>query len=120
MTEFKTLFVLSSAPYGNTKAMEILDAVLTAAAFEFKVTVLVLGCGVWQLLKEQHAAAISQKQFTDVLSGLSWYDIEELWVAEDALTSNGLTSGDLMTTCKLATSEQMQQLMTESHCIIHG
>lgn len=119
-TPLNLLFILSGTPYGNSNSLEFTDAILTAAAFDFQVQVLVMGAGVWQLCQGQDATAINQKPFVEVLKGLSWYDIDQIWVAEQALQQQGVDDAQLIDNCQQADASQIKQLMQQATYIFHG
>jgi len=92
----KLLFISRSPPYGSGRARALLELSLAAAVFEQDVDMLFLGDGVYQLLRDQDAAAIAAKTLGNALEALPLYGIERPGVEAAALKARGLATGDLV------------------------
>ncbi|MDX9874092.1 MAG: sulfurtransferase complex subunit TusC [Spongiibacteraceae bacterium] len=95
-TAKRWLLVFQRPPYGSALAREAVDVALAAAAFGQQVSLLFLGNSVWQLLPNQQGDAIGHKDFDRQLGALPMYDIDQFFVAADALTARGLAATDLV------------------------
>ncbi len=78
------------APYGNSLARDALDVALTYAAFDQAVSLLFLDDGVLQLLPQQAPDALAQKNIAKILQSLALYDIDKVYVDEEAMQRRGI------------------------------
>jgi len=107
----KFLYVNRKAPYGTIYALESLEVVLIAAAFEQDVSLLFVDDGVYQLKKGQDTKGIEQKNFSPTYRALEGYDIEKLYVEKESMEARGLTEDDLVVPVEVLTREQVAELM---------
>lgn len=96
MATKKFMYVNRKAPYGTVYALESLEVVLIAAAFEQEVTLAFVDDGVYQIIKDQKPKAIGMKNFSPTYKALGDYDIKQLYVERESLEERGLTEEDLM------------------------
>ncbi len=107
----KFLYVNRKAPYGTIYALESLEVVLIAAAFDQDVSLVFLDDGVYQLVKGQHTKTIDVKNFSPTYRALEGYDIEKLYVEKESLAARGLTPEDLIVPVTLLSAAEMSDLM---------
>ena len=96
MATKKFLYVNRKAPYGTVYALESLEVVLIAAAFEQEVTLAFVDDGVYQIIKGQSPKGIGMKNFSSTYKALGDYDINQLYVERESLAERGLSEDDLM------------------------
>lgn len=89
------LFVIRHAPYEGGRAQETLDLLLTLAAFDQTVEVLLLDDGVWQLHRSQQPAVLRQKSLAAMWQALEIYGIDLPWVESEALAERRLEMSEL-------------------------
>ncbi|TXH67586.1 MAG: sulfurtransferase complex subunit TusC [Thiothrix sp.] len=92
----KFLYLNRKAPYGSVYALESLEVVLIAAAFEQEVSLAFLDDGVYQIAKGQNPKAIGMKNFSPTYNALGDYGITKMYVERESLAERGLTEDDLM------------------------
>ena len=80
----KFLFIFSKTPR-NINSQEGFDALLTGSAFGM-CSVLFIGDGVYQLLKEQKPEPLGVKNYALGFSALSDYDVDMISVSYTHLT----------------------------------
>ncbi|MEY3220224.1 MAG: hypothetical protein RIT27_1581 [Pseudomonadota bacterium] len=90
------LYLNRKAPYGTVYALESLEVVLIAAAFDQDVSLAFVDDGVYQLAKGQDTKAVEMKNFSPVYNALGDYGITKLYVEKESLDERGLTLDDLM------------------------
>jgi len=95
-TTKKFLYLNRKAPYGTVYALESLEVVLIAAAFEQDVSLAFIDDGVYQIIKGQDTTGIGMKNFSPTFNALGDYDINKLYVEKESLDERGLTEDDLM------------------------
>ncbi len=91
----KFLYVNRKAPYGTIYALESLEVVLIAAAFEQDVSLAFLDDGVFQLTKDQNTDGIGVKNFSPTFRALGDYEVTKLFVEKESLEERGLDPSDL-------------------------
>jgi len=92
----KFMYINRKAPYGTVYALESLEVVLIAAAFEQAVSVAFLDDGVYQLLQGQQPQAVGMKNFSATFRALGDYDVRHIYVEQESLQARGLCAADLM------------------------
>jgi tRNA 2-thiouridine synthesizing protein C len=112
------MYVNRKAPYGTVYALEMLEKVLIAAAFEQDVHVVFMDDGVYQLKKGQETKAINMKNFSPTFRALEGYDVEKLYVEKESLEARGLTLDDLVVPVEVLTSEELKVLMSKQEVIL--
>ncbi|MFP4146403.1 MAG: sulfurtransferase complex subunit TusC [Halorhodospira sp.] len=112
------MFVNRKAPHGSIYALEALEVVLIAAAFDQDVSLAFLDDGVLQLRQGQNAKAIDMKNFAPTFRALEDYDIEKLYVEREALAERGLTEEDLVVPVTVVDRRRMSELMAEQDVVL--
>jgi tRNA 2-thiouridine synthesizing protein C len=83
------------SPYGTIYALESLEVVLIAAAFDQDVSLVFADDGVYQLTNNQSTEDIGMKNFSPTYSALGDYDINKIYIEKESLEERGLTLDDL-------------------------
>lgn len=99
MATKKFMYLNRKAPYGTVYALESLEVVLIAAAFEQDVSLAFIDDGVYQITKGQKTSVddgIGMKNFSKAYHALGDYDINKMYVSQESLDERGLTQDDLM------------------------
>ena len=89
------LFVLRKPSHSGAYVQEMLDIILTTAAFDQKVSILLLDDGVFQLKKGQHPENVSMKDTAAIFNALEIYDVNDVYTEVESLQERGLKPGDL-------------------------
>ena len=114
----KFMYVNRKAPYGTIYALESLEVVLIAAAFDQDVSLAFIDDGVFQLAKGQHTKAIDVKNFSPTYRALEDYDIEKLYVDKESLEARGLTEDDLLVPVQVVSAEELADLMEQQDVVL--
>ena len=91
----KFMYMNRKAPYGTIYALESLEVVLIAAAFDQDVSLVFADDGVYQLMKGQSTEEIGMKNFSPTYSALGDYDIKKIYIEKESLDERGLSLDDL-------------------------
>lgn len=91
----KFMYMNRKSPYGTIYALESLEVVLIAAAFDQDVSLVFADDGVYQLMKGQDTDEIGMKNFSPTYSALGDYDIKKIYIEKESLDERGLTLDDL-------------------------
>jgi len=114
----KFLYINRKAPYGTIYALESLEVVLIAAAFEQDVSLAFLDDGVYEIVKGQDTKGVEMKNFSPTYRALEGYDIEKLYVEKESMDARGLTEKDLLVPVKLLTAKEMADLMESQDVVL--
>jgi tRNA 2-thiouridine synthesizing protein C len=114
----KFLLVNRKAPYGSIYALESLEVVLIAAAFEQEVALAFLDDGVYQLKSGMQTKGVEMKNFSPIYRALEDYDIDKLYVDADSLRERGLTAEDLVVPVQVLERAALAGLMQEQDVVL--
>lgn len=114
----KFMYVNRKAPHGTIYALESLEVVLIAAAFEQDVSLAFLDDGVYQLMAGQDTEAIGTKNFFRTYKALEDYDVEKLYVESESLSERGLSTDDLVVPVEVRERSEMAALMEEQDVLL--
>ena len=91
----KILFVLRKPPHSGAYAQEMLDIIMTVAAFDQEVSILLLDNAVFQLKKQQRPEGTGLKDTATIFKALPLYDINTIYAEAESLQERGLTPDSL-------------------------
>jgi len=114
----KFMMVNRKAPYGTIYALESLEVVLIAAAFEQDVALAFTDDGVYQLKKGHATAGIGMKGFEKTYGALEDYDITKLYVDQESLAARGLTADDLCVPVEIMSRAELGKKMEEQDVVL--
>ncbi len=114
----KFLYVNRKAPYGTIYALESLEVVLIAAAFDQDVSLAFIDDGVYQVVKGQHTKGIDVKNFSPTYRALEGYDIEKLYVEKESMEARGLKEDDFIVPVKVVSAQEMTDLMETQDVVL--
>ena len=89
------LFVLRKSAHSGAYVQEMLDIILTTAAFDQKVSILLLDDGVFQLKNGQHPENVGLKDTAAIFNALEIYDVNDIYTEVESLQERGLKPCDL-------------------------
>ena len=90
------MYLNRRSSFGTVYAIESLEVVLIAAAFEQDVSLAFMDDGVYQIVEGQNTDGIGMKNFSKTFHALGDYDINKLYVSKESLEERGLSESDLM------------------------
>lgn len=112
------MYVNRKPPYGTIYALECLEVVLIAAAFDQDVSVVFVDDGVFQLKKNQDTTAIGMKNFSNTYRALDDYDVEKIYVEKESLEQRGLTEDDLIIEVEVLSTDNLRDIMAQQDVVI--
>ena len=107
----KFLFIFSKTPR-NINSQEGFDALLTGSAFGM-CSVLFIGDGVYQLLKEQKPEPLGVKNYALGFSALSDYDVDMIYCSKSQLQFLNVNTSKLIIPAVELTDYEVNQLITQ-------
>jgi len=114
----KFLYVNRRAPYGTIYALESLEVVLIAAAFEQDVSLAFIDDGVYEIVKGQDTKGTEMKNFSPTYRALEGYDVEKLYVEKESMEARGLTEKDFLVPVQVLTAGEMADLMESQDVVL--
>jgi tRNA 2-thiouridine synthesizing protein C len=114
----KIMYVNRKAPYGTIYALESLEVVLIAAAFDQDVSLVFMDDGVYQLKKGPQTKGIEMKNFQPTYRALDDYDVNKLYVEQEALEARGLSAEDMCVPVEVLTAAAIGKLMEEQDVLL--
>ena len=112
------MYVNRRAPYGTIYALECLEIVLVAAAFDQDVSLVFIDDGVCQLKKNQVPTGIGMKNFSKTYGALADYDVEKIYVEKESLDARGLTADDLVIPVEVMATDDLRDIMALQDVVI--
>jgi len=112
MRELKLLLVLRRPPYEGVQTLEALDAALVAAAFELKVSVLLIEDAVFGLLSDQHGDAIGRRTVGKLLQALPDYEINTVYACAESMSMRGMTTTESVIPASVLTTAEQAELLS--------
>ena len=114
------LFVMQSSAYSGSRVQEVLDVLLITAAFDQKVSLLLLDDAVFHLKNNQQGEAIAGKDIGAIYRSLALYDIEDIYVEQESLTMRGLSQEDLLIPITLLTRPEIATIFNTFDFVLNG
>ena len=112
MRELKLLLILRRTPYEGVYLPEALDAALVAAAFDLKVTILLLDDAVFALLPDQEGSLIGRRTVGKLLLALPDYEINSVYACADSLSTRGMAANDTVIPVSVLTRGEQTDLIS--------
>lgn len=114
----KYLFILRKAAHSGARAQEMLDIILTTAAFDQSVSLLLIDDGVFQLKKDQHPENAGLKDTAAIFNALEIYQVYDIYIEMDSLQERGLKPGELCLSLQTVYRKDVPGLMRQFDLII--
>jgi len=114
------LFILRKAAHSGAYAQEMLDIILTTAAFDQAVSILLLEDSVFQLKKHQYPEKYGMKDIASIFSALEIYDVKDIYTENESLQERGLSADDLCLPVQLIARKEVNELMQKFDVIFSG
>ena len=115
----KFMLVNRRAPYGSIYALESLEVVLIAAAFEQQVALAFIDDGVYQMKKGQQTKGIETKNFSPTFRALGDYDVEKLYVERESMQARGLSTDDLLGEVIVVGRDELAGLIAQQDVLLN-
>jgi len=112
------MYLNRRAPYGTIYALECLEVVLIAAAFDQDISVVFMDDGVYQLKKNQDTTGIGMKNFSKTFGALEDYGVEKIYVEKESLDARGLTADDLVIPVEVLAAVDLSEIMARQDVVI--
>jgi len=114
------LFVMQTPAYSGNKVQEVLDIVLITAAFDQRVSLLLLDDAVFHLHSQQQSTTVASKDISAIYRSLELYDIESIYVEQESLNYTGLLVSNLLVPVKLIARQELPSLFKTFDFVLEG
>lgn len=114
------LFVLKKPAHSGSHLQEALDIVLTAAAFDQPVSLLLLDDAVFHLKKAQQPELLGLKAVSGIFAALEIYDVTDMYVEQESLLERGLQVDDLYLPVIPVARQTLNQLFGQFDVVFPG
>ena len=114
----KFMFLNRRAPHGTIYALEGLEVVLAAGAFDQNVSLVFMEDGVYQLVKDQDTKKVGLKNFAKTYRALADFDVRQLYVEMESLRERSLSADDLIVPVEIVEAERLGELMEQQDVIL--
>lgn len=114
------LFVLRKPAHSGAYLQEMLDVILSTAAFDQSVSLLWLDEAVFQLKNQQQPERLGLKDTAAMLQCLAMYDVTALYVESESLQHYGLNADNLCLTVQTLPRQAIAQFMTKFDVVFAG
>ncbi len=118
-TAIQTNIVISQAAFSGASFKEAIDLALVTAAFDQKITLIFVDEGIFNLIANQNATPIADITHTDILNGLEYYDIDEIWVEKESLQQAGVSPEQLIASVSLVSRQDILSANRSAHHLVN-
>ncbi|MFI3219818.1 MAG: sulfurtransferase complex subunit TusC, partial [Methylococcales bacterium] len=105
------LFVLRKPAHNGIYVQEMLDIILTTAAFDQSVSILWLDDAVFQLKNQQQPEVLGMKDTAAMFNSLALYDVTDLYIETESLQQRGLSVNALCLPVQALPRQQIGEFM---------
>ncbi len=102
--------IINKSTFIGSYFKESLDLALVCAAFDHQVNLIFHGDGVFNLVSNQRSQMIGEKNQTDLLKGLDFYDIDNIYVDASSLANRSLEPASLLIEVNLIDTNSLNNL----------
>jgi tRNA 2-thiouridine synthesizing protein C len=114
------LFVLRKTAHSGVYVQEMLDIILTTAAFDQSVSILWLDDAVFQLKNHQQPEILGLKDTAAMFQSLALYDVTELYTETESLQERGLSLNALCLPLKTLPRKTIAEFMQRFDVVFAG
>ncbi|PPD38569.1 MAG: sulfurtransferase complex subunit TusC [Methylobacter sp.] len=114
------LFILRQPAHSGAFVQEMLDIILTTAAFDQPVSLLLLDDGVFQLKSGQQPGYSGYKDTAAIFSALEMYDVTAIYTEAESLAERGLVEGDLFLPVEVLARREVTGFMRGFEVVFSG
>ena len=108
----------AKAPFSSANGRDALDLALIFGSYEQATSLFFQGDGVWQLIDNQNADLINNKNYLKTYSALEFYDIEDIYICQQSLIERGLADNQFhIDNVKVLTKKEFSGILHQHQTI---
>ena len=116
----KLLCVISAPPFAGSKVIEQIEVAMVGAVFDLEVSLLLTDDGVFAAMRDQNGESLGARSPGKVISGLPMYEIDAIYVDEDALEERQLDTSQLLEEVRTLSRAEQQSLLAATNIVVSG
>ena len=105
-----TNIIISKSALNGVDFKESIDLGLVCAAFDHRVSLIFTADGIFNLIPDQSYSNLRDKNQLDILKGLEFYDIENIYVEQESLANSTLEKSDLLPFVEVKTCYELLKI----------
>ncbi len=105
-----TNIIIESPSLSGANFKEGIDLGLVCAAFDQQVNLLFIDAGINNLITGQSAAKLNDRNHSDIIKGLEFYDIDNIYLEKESLDRSCLNIENLLPSVQLKTTAEINRL----------
>ena len=113
-----TNIVISRSSLAGADFKEAIDLGLVCAAFDQQVNMIFVDAGINNLIEGQTASKLNDKNHVDIIRGLEFYDIENIYLEKESLDNTRLRIDDLIPSVEIITSADINKLNQKANHLV--
>lgn len=113
-----TNIVVTNSALNGSDFKESVDLALVCAAFEHQVNLIFTGEGVTNLVKDQSSEKLADKNQVNILKGLEFYDVENIYADELSVSQHGLKTEHLIESVSLVSLTDINELSQSANNMV--
>ncbi len=110
--------VINQTALSNSHFKESIDLALVCAAFDQTINLIFVDNGIFNLTKNQNYQELSDKNHLDILKGLEFYDVDNIYVEQESLDERKMTRNNLIDVCKTLNAAKIKKLHIQSDQVV--
>jgi tRNA 2-thiouridine synthesizing protein C len=114
------LFILRKPPHSGAFVQEMLDIILTTAAFDQPTSILLLDDAVFQLKNGQQPANFRMKDTASIFHALAIYEVKHIYAEVESLEERGLKPAALCLPVQSVYRKDIAVLMRHHQVLFPG
>ena len=110
--------IINQSTFAGSHFKESIDLALVCAAFDHQVNLIFQHDGLYNLVNSQQSMIIGEKSQVDLLKGLSFYDIENVYADIDSMQTRSLGIENLLIDVKLLNASELNRLNQQADQVV--
>lgn len=113
-----TNIMISRSSLVGADFKEAIDLGLVCAAFDQQVNLIFVDDGINNLIQGQTASKLNDKNHVDIIKGLEFFDIDNIYLDKESLDNTSLKMDDLVPSVELITSTDINKLNQKANHLV--
>lgn len=113
----KVIVLVNAAPYGTATPAEAYRTIQGLAGMGIETTCVLLGDGVFILLKDQNPTLIDMQDLSEAYKALSEFDVK-IYVCKESMVERGLKEDDIDGANGVLSCDEINKIIDEHHCVL--
>ena len=118
--KYKVAFLFTSPPYGSSRSREGIDALLAMSNYvaEEEILIVFMHDGVFNLLANQQARSLLQKDHTKTFKLIDLYELNHCYLAQESIIERGLTKANWLINAQISPITELFSMLSQAEKIL--